>query len=186
MLQPGHSLVGACVLRPATQRDRALGGQAQQPLERGIVDHEIGERAAVERGIEGFERLAEGHAEQAGLAQRAGVRRGVEAFGEGQRGLEGAQHLADADLGHRPRQPQPARAATLGLDEAALREGVDDLREVVFRGVAGGGDLVLAHDPAGIDRAAHQRAHGQVGSRRQSHGKALCSASHRRNRAGAI
>lgn len=146
----------------------------QQCRKAGIVVDQIGQSDLVERGIEGINRVADRIAQPAGLDQGTGVG-GAEAFRKGQIGLEHAEHGADIDFRRRAHQLQPAMPPARRVDEIVLAENSDHLAKVVFRGVAGRGDIALAHRDVRIDGAEHQGPDGQIGPCGEPHSSSFRS-----------
>ena len=92
---------------------------------------QIGERVAVEIGVEIFEGAGQ-DAGQGATTRDAALVVAAQAFDDGYIALGAADDGADVDAVGRARQAYAAALAAHGLDDAGFREMMDDLHQMVF------------------------------------------------------
>ena len=115
-------------------------------------------------GVEGFDGIAQGHAQAAGVDEGAAIVDIGKAFHDRATRFHITEDLAHHDLRNGMRQFQPTVSTTLSVQITQLCQLVDDLGEMIFRGVAATRNLGFGDQTTFVDAAIHQNAHGEVGA----------------------
>ena len=119
-------------------------------------DRQVVERVLVEHGQVGAEGLAEHTLQPAGRQQGARAAPRLEALDQAEVVLGHPDDFADANLGCRALQPEPAPVATSRSDEAMLHQPLRHLHQVVARNAVALRHLLDGRKPVGLDREIHQ------------------------------
>ena len=135
------------------------------------VARDVGERVAVEHGVERLDGLAKHALQPAGAGDDAALAVVGEAFRRHRRAFGVAHDLADADLRRRHRQLDAPALAAHGVEPALLAEEVHDLDQVVLGDVERPGDLGDGRPPRRVGRKVDQHAQAVVGEGGEFHGR---------------
>lgn len=111
---------------------------------------------------ERLECAADRDAKAAGFDQWAGVGGFRETFGKGNVRFKNAEHFADVDFSRVPRQPNPASATACCVYEPVYVQRMNDLRQVVGRGITSIRNDRGRRDLVQMGAAIHQNTYRKV------------------------